>query len=60
MFGKDGEIISQDSCKVNAVDTTAAGDVFTGYFIKTYFKEEHSVFDALKIATKAAALARAK
>ena len=30
---KDGNRIRQEAYKVNAVDTTAAGDTFTGYFV---------------------------
>lgn len=57
MFGKDGQVISQECYKVNAVDTTAAGDTFTGYFLKNYFDNQEDVKSALEIASKAAALA---
>ena len=30
---REGSLLRQDAYKVNAVDTTAAGDTFTGYFI---------------------------
>ena len=42
--------------KVNAVDTTAAGDTFTGYYIAAV-SEGKSVKAALELATKAAAVA---
>ena len=42
--------------KVNAVDTTAAGDTFTGYYIAAV-SEGESVKAALELATKAAAVA---
>jgi ribokinase len=42
--------------KVNAVDTTAAGDTFTGYFI---YAKIHGlpVIEALQLASKASAIA---
>ena len=42
--------------KVKAVDTTAAGDTFTGYFISSII-DELSVPEGLELAAKAAAIA---
>lgn len=46
----------KEAYKVTAVDTTGAGDTFTGYFIGSLVKGRH-VEEALTYATKAAALA---
>lgn len=46
----------QESFKVNAVDTTAAGDTFTGYFVASIL-ENKTVEESLKIAAKAASIA---
>lgn len=48
--------ISVDAEKVEVVDTTAAGDTFTGYFIASTVQGK-SVEEALSVATKAAAKA---
>ena len=46
--------------KVQAVDTTAAGDTYSGYFCRA-FAAAVSVEDAMRLATKAAGIAvRAK
>ena len=52
----DGEILFQEAYPCEAVDTTAAGDTFTGYFITEMLKTEDPVH-SLKIAAKAAAIA---
>ena len=46
----------QKACKVQAVDTTGAGDTFTGFFIKTYYGTGDAA-KALALATKASAIA---
>lgn len=51
-----GCIVYQGICHVPTVDTTAAGDTFTGYFLKTVMTGG-SVTDALAYAAKAAAIA---
>ena len=43
------EKVFQDIFKVKAVDTTAAGDTFTGYFIATVI-EGRSIQEALRMA----------
>ena len=48
--------IYKDAYKVKAVDTTGAGDTFTGYFISSVAKGE-SIEDSLNIASCAAAIA---
>ena len=48
--------IFQEAFKVNAVDTTAAGDTFTGYFLANLLKGE-SVEMCLKMAAKASSIA---
>lgn len=50
---------SQSAFFVEAVDTTAAGDTFSGYFIAQISKGE-SVEDALKLASAASAIAVSK
>ncbi len=45
----------QSACKVTALDTTAAGDTFTGYFLAAITKGA-SVQEALLLATKASAI----
>lgn len=62
-LGKDGsiyidknKIFQQASYKTKVVDTTAAGDTFTGYFIYGMI-EQLPVQQALDIASKAAAIA---
>ena len=51
----DGKTYSQDSYKVNAVDTTAAGDTFTGYFISAVSMGK-SIKEALQLASAAASI----
>lgn len=51
--GKD--VISIDSLKVKAVDTTAAGDTFLGFFIGN-LSAEHDLASSLEVANAAAAL----
>lgn len=48
--------IKQDICKVEVVDTTAAGDTFTGYFIAG-LKNGKSIEEIMKTASIAAAVA---
>lgn len=50
-----GAVSRADAYKVNAVDTTAAGDTFTGYFLASVTNGE-SVKEALEIASAAAAI----
>ena len=49
------EKVFQDIFKVKAVDTTAAGDTFTGYFIATVI-EGRSIQEALRMAAKASSI----
>ena len=51
----NNEVIYEEALKVNAVDTTAAGDTFTGYFLAKRL-EDVDVKTALKIASKAASI----
>ena len=53
------EELYQGAYEVKAVDTTAAGDTFTGFFIEGLIKKR-DVKDSLKLASKAAALAVTK
>lgn len=56
----DGDrILRQDAYKVKAVDTTAAGDTFTGYFISSVIKGA-SPSEGLRLAAKASAIAVTK
>ena len=62
-LGSDGAVyydgkekIFQDIFKVKALDTTAAGDTFTGYFIAAVI-EGRSVQEALRMAAKASSIA---
>lgn len=50
------QTVRVDAVKANAVDTTAAGDTFTGYFLTEYFAGA-GVEKALCTAAKAAAIA---
>lgn len=50
-----GNIKHVEALKVNAVDTTAAGDTFTGFFLASYLKDNDAV-KALNLATKASAI----
>ena len=62
-LGEDGsmyldgdEVYRQAAYKVDAVDTTAAGDTFTGYFISQIISGK-SPAEGLRLAAKASALA---
>ena len=62
-LGRDGAVyydgkekVFQDIFEVKAVDTTAAGDTFTGYFIAAVI-EDRSVQEALRMAAKASSIA---
>lgn len=61
-LGKDGVLcqagnntFTHNSFVTNVVDTTAAGDTFTGYFIASYAKNKN-IMQALNLASKAAAI----
>ena len=49
-------VIEQEAFPVKAVDTTAAGDTFTGYFISEIIRGS-AVKEALKVAARAASIA---
>lgn len=53
------KIVRQDSYKVEAVDSTGAGDTFTGYFV-TYFYKDYEIEKCLDIAARASALSVSK
>ena len=53
---KDGKKHWQSSFACKAIDTTAAGDTFTGYFFSEIMKNEEHIAEALKIAARAASL----
>lgn len=55
-YMEDGKIYNQDIYKVKAIDSTAAGDTFTGYFIYGIVNELE-IKDMLKLASKASAIA---
>ena len=52
---KDGVVYRQDIVPVKAVDTTAAGDTFTGFFLHAYLGGQ-SVPDALSLAARASSI----
>lgn len=56
IYQDQNERIYQESFPVSAVDTTAAGDTFTGYFITSVI-EGMTPKEGLLLATKAAAMA---
>lgn len=56
VYQDDTGIYQQDIYKVKAVDTTAAGDTFTGYFISSII-DEMPVKEGLSLAAKASAIA---
>lgn len=56
VFLKNGELYRQPAFKVSAVDTTAAGDTFTGYFVAGLY-DELEIKETLKRAAVAAAIA---
>lgn len=53
---KDGTTYTMGSCKVNAVDTTAAGDTFAGFFLGS-LSRGMDIPASLLTATRASALA---
>ena len=52
---KDGQVFHQGIVPVEAVDTTAAGDTFTGFFLKAYL-EGQGPSKALALAAKASSI----
>ena len=54
-FISGGNVIHEDALKVKAVDTTAAGDTFTGFFLASYLNNGEAKA-ALELATKASAI----
>ena len=52
---KDNNLIYQEAYRVEAVDTTAAGDTFTGFFLASYLKDE-DIKKALDLASKASSI----
>ncbi len=56
IYSEGGNLIYQPIYKVDVVDTTAAGDSFTGFFIASV-AEGKDVHTALKIASKASSIA---
>lgn len=54
-FANSNEIFFQDIIKTTVVDTTAAGDTFTGFFIYG-FLNNYGIEKSLKLATKASSI----
>ncbi len=59
IYLKDGELYRQQAFKVSAVDTTAAGDTFTGYFVAGLCGEPEMP-EVLRRASAASAIAVSK
>ena len=59
IFVNKNEKIKQEGIKVESVDSTGAGDTFTGFFV-SYFKKKKNVRDCLKFASLASALSVTK
>ena len=59
IYQKEGKLYRQPSFKTKVVDTTGAGDTFTGYFIAGLYRED-KVEEMLKMATAASAIAISK
>lgn len=55
-YADAAQTLRQPAFRVNAVDTTAAGDTFTGFFLAAV-TDGAPVSDALRLAAKAAAIA---
>lgn len=55
----DGKVYRQEIYEVEAVDTTGAGDTYTGYFVAT-FNQTNDIELALKYATIASGIAVSK
>ncbi len=56
LYREENKTLKQGIFKVKAVDTTAAGDTFTGFFISSIINEK-PVEEALRIAAKASSIA---
>ena len=56
IYQENGQLYTSGSCKVQAVDTTAAGDTFLGFFLASLSRKE-APDAALLAATRASALA---
>ncbi|WP_298017558.1 ribokinase [uncultured Dysosmobacter sp.] len=56
IFASSTQRISVTACRVQAVDTTAAGDTFTGYFLSGLLRGA-AVEEAMKLASCASAIA---
>lgn len=52
----DKEDVKVEALKVNAIDTTGAGDTYIGYFVRGIV-EEMSLLETVQMATKASAIA---
>lgn len=59
IFVNKNEKIKQEGIKVESVDSTGAGDTFTGFFV-SYFYQGKNVRDCLKFASLASALSVTK
>lgn len=59
IFVNKNEKIKQEGIKVQSVDSTGAGDTFTGFFV-SYFYQGKNVRDCLKFASLASALSVTK
>ncbi|MCR5762998.1 MAG: ribokinase [Treponema sp.] len=57
IFSKGDKVFKCGIYPIPVVDTTAAGDTFTGYFCYLYFEKKLPVQEVLDTATKASALA---
>ncbi len=56
---KDNQITKQDAYKVESIDSTGAGDTFTGFYISSR-SQNKSIVDSLRLASAAAALSVTK
>jgi ribokinase len=56
IFGCQGQTVYQPAFQAHVVDTTAAGDTFTGFFLAAYM-HGRPVQEALRLAARAAAIA---
>lgn len=55
VFSGHGQTVRQSIFHVHAVDTTAAGDTFTGYFVSSFFAGR-PVKECMELASKASAI----